>query len=82
MENHFDPEKYGMLFCIECNGNGKLLNDSEDIEVCPKCGGFGFVKKEEDQNRARDRKSLIDKRQKTDLDCSRSFSFPEGRGKK
>ena len=50
-ENHFDPEKYGMLFCFECDGNGKLLKDSEDIEVCPKCGGFGFIKKEEDPNR-------------------------------
>ena len=45
MDNTFDPEKYGMLFCFKCNGNGKLLNDSEDIEVCPKCGGFGFIKK-------------------------------------
>jgi hypothetical protein len=36
MDKIFDPEKYGMLFCLECNGNGKLLNDSEDIEICPK----------------------------------------------
>ncbi len=35
-----------MLFCLKCHGNGKLLNDSEDVEICPKCGGFGFVKKE------------------------------------
>jgi RecJ-like exonuclease len=47
MEKPFDPEKYGMLSCIECDGNGKLINESEDIEVCPRCGGFGFVKKEE-----------------------------------
>ncbi|HUL30877.1 MAG TPA: hypothetical protein VLZ03_10545 [Thermodesulfobacteriota bacterium] len=46
MENHFDPEKYGMRFCIECDGNGKLLIDSRDVEVCPKCGGFGYIKKE------------------------------------
>ena len=60
MDNHFDPEKYGMLLCIECDGNGKLLNDSEDIEVCQKCGGFGFIKKEEGSNRRRESKSLID----------------------
>jgi hypothetical protein len=48
MNNHFDPEKYGMLLCMECDGNGKLLSDSEDVAVCPKCGGFGFIKKEED----------------------------------
>jgi len=48
MDNDFDPERYGMLFCVECNGNGKLLNDSEGTEICPKCGGFGFIKKEKD----------------------------------
>jgi RecJ-like exonuclease len=56
MDNDFDPEKYGMLFCLECNGNGKLLSDSEDIEICPKCGGFGFIKKENS-------KSIINKPQ-------------------
>jgi DnaJ-class molecular chaperone len=35
-----------MLPCIECDGNGKLLNESEEVEVCPSCGGFGFIKKE------------------------------------
>jgi DnaJ-class molecular chaperone len=50
MDNHFDPEKYGMLFCIECDGNGKMPNDSEDLEVCPKCGGFGFIKKEKEES--------------------------------
>lgn len=47
MDKAFDPEKYGMLPCIECNGNGKLFNESGEVEVCRRCGGFGFVKKEE-----------------------------------
>lgn len=59
MEDHFDPGKYGMLFCIECDGNGKLLGDSEDIEVCPKCGGFGFIKKEKETDQKTDGKPII-----------------------
>ena len=47
MDKSFDPEKYRMLPCIECDGNGILLNEFEDIEVCLRCGGFGFIKKEE-----------------------------------
>ncbi len=46
MDKMFNPEKYGMLFCLECHGSGKILNEPEDIEVCSKCGGFGFIKKE------------------------------------
>jgi len=53
MDDNFDPEKYGMLFCLECNGNGKLLNDSEDIEICAICGGFGFIIKEKDPDKKR-----------------------------
>jgi len=45
MDNHFDPEKYGMLFCLECDGNGKLLNDSEDSEICPKMWGLWVYQK-------------------------------------
>ncbi|OGQ12580.1 MAG: hypothetical protein A2026_22645 [Deltaproteobacteria bacterium RBG_19FT_COMBO_46_12] len=51
MDESFDPEKYGMLSCIECEGNGKLLNEFEDIEICPRCGGFGFIKKEEEPDK-------------------------------
>lgn len=57
----FHPEKYGMFSCNECNGNGKLVNEFEDIEVCPRCGGFGFVKKEEDPDKKRDSKSVTNK---------------------
>lgn len=51
MDESFNPEKYEMLSCIECNGNGKLFNEIGDIEVCPRCGGFGFIKKEEDRDK-------------------------------
>ena len=51
MDETFDPEKYGMLVCFGCNGDGKLLNDSGDVEVCTRCGGFGFIKKEEDPDK-------------------------------
>jgi hypothetical protein len=61
MDNDFDPEKYGMLFCLKCDGNGKLLSDSEDIEICPKCGGFGFIKKEKDPDKKENSKCIISK---------------------
>ncbi len=61
MDDPFDPEKYGMLFCIECKGNGKLLNDSEGYEICPKCGGFGFIRKEKEPDRKRDTQPAINK---------------------
>lgn len=59
MDHNFDPEKYGMLFCLECDGNGKLLNDSKESEICPKCGGFGFIRKEKESNRKKDSKPII-----------------------
>jgi DnaJ-class molecular chaperone len=61
MSKLFNSEKYGMVACPQCNGNGKLLGDSGDIEVCPKCGGFGFIKKEEDPLKKWESKSIIDK---------------------
>jgi DnaJ-class molecular chaperone len=36
----FKPEKYGMVFCIECHGNGKSEGGKSP---CQKCGGFGFL---------------------------------------
>ena len=44
-KKHFDPEKYGMLFCPQCNGYGKSLKNSNNIRVCTGCGGFGLVRK-------------------------------------
>jgi PHP family Zn ribbon phosphoesterase len=40
----FNPEKYGMTVCPDCKSNGYILNPER--HSCPKCGGFGFIKKE------------------------------------
>ena len=45
----FDPEKYRMIFCPNCSGNGKSPEDPEGLEVCRKCRGFGLIKKESQQ---------------------------------
>ncbi len=47
---HFDPDKYGMVYCPACKGSGKLFNEVEESVGCKICGGFGFIKKEEDTN--------------------------------
>ena len=59
----FDPERYGMIICPNCNGNGKWPEDPEGFEVCPKCGGFGLIKNES-QILKEDRESGSDKTQK------------------
>jgi DnaJ-class molecular chaperone len=41
------PEKYGMVTCPSCNSHGYIQNPKR--HPCPKCGGFGFIKKETDQ---------------------------------
>ena len=46
-DKKFTPERYGMIFCPDCNGLGKFDNDNEEIKVCSVCGGFGLVKIEE-----------------------------------
>ena len=40
----FDPEKYGMILCPLCDGKGFIINPKR--KSCPKCGGFGLIKKE------------------------------------
>jgi DnaJ-class molecular chaperone len=43
----FNPQKYGMVFCADCNGSGKLAKALDGFQkVCPKCGGFGLLKRE------------------------------------
>lgn len=64
MNDNFDPKRYGMLFCLKCNGNGKLLSDSEDVQICPKCGGFGFVKKENKPEKKKERRTVPNIRDK------------------
>jgi RecJ-like exonuclease len=39
-----NPEKYGMMTCPSCNSQGYIQNPKR--QCCPRCGGFGFIKKE------------------------------------
>jgi len=42
----FNPERYGMVLCLRCISRGYIQNPKR--QCCPKCGGFGFIKKEEE----------------------------------
>ena len=44
----FDPGKYGMIMCPSCYGCGYVYNP--DHRVCTRCGGFGLIKKEEEED--------------------------------
>ncbi len=44
VDKTFDPEKYGMQLCPLCDGKGFIINPKR--KCCPKCGGFGLIKKE------------------------------------
>jgi DnaJ-class molecular chaperone len=47
MDKTFAPEKYHMVVCPCCSGSGRFVNPPDGMkEVCPKCGGFGHLKKE------------------------------------
>ena len=48
LNKHFNPEKYKMDFCPSCKGTGKLSGGDKGVKVCSQCGGFGWVKKEGD----------------------------------
>ncbi len=43
----FNPDRYGMIYCPDCKGYGKLFDGVEGGVVCKICGGFGLIKKEE-----------------------------------
>jgi RecJ-like exonuclease len=45
----FNPEKYGMVICLRCDSRGHIQKPK--CQCCPKCGGFGFVKKEAKENK-------------------------------
>jgi len=45
---NFIPEKYGMVVCPSCNSHGYIQNPKR--RCCPKCGGFGFIKMEAEQD--------------------------------
>ncbi len=42
----FNPEKYGMSFCPTCYGAGKTSDNEAEESVCSVCGGFGWVRRE------------------------------------
>jgi len=46
LDQHFDPERYKMLYCPSCRGAGRSPNGEEGVMVCSQCGGFGWIKKE------------------------------------
>ena len=50
MDRHFNPERYGMIYCPVCRGSGKLFNEVEGRVVCKICGGFGFIKREKENH--------------------------------
>jgi hypothetical protein len=43
----FAPEKYSMIFYPGCAGSGKSIYDAKEGSVCKVYGGFGLIKKEE-----------------------------------
>ncbi len=43
-QTRFNPERYGMVICPDCKGNGYIKGAKR--QCCPRCGGFGFIKKE------------------------------------
>jgi DnaJ-class molecular chaperone len=43
-DESFNPEKYGMALCPLCKGKGFIIDPKR--QSCQKCGGFGFIKKE------------------------------------
>ena len=47
IDERFNPEKYGMIFCPNCRGSGKSFHDAKGVNVCKVCGGFGLIKKQE-----------------------------------
>ena len=47
-EKIFIPEKYGIEPYPRCNSHGYIQNPKR--HPCPNCGGFGFTKKETEQN--------------------------------
>jgi len=44
----FKPEKYGMVICPSCFGHG--YNQNPNRQCCPRCGGFGYVIKEAEED--------------------------------
>ena len=50
MGRRFNPDRYGMIYCLVCRGSGKLFKGMEGGIACKICGGFGLIKKEKENN--------------------------------
>ncbi len=44
--HEFSPEKYGMMFCPICYGDGKTSHNEGEESVCTFCGGFDWIRRE------------------------------------
>jgi len=44
----FNPGRYGMVVCKYCNSTGYIQHPKR--QCCPKCGGFGFIKREAEKD--------------------------------
>ncbi len=53
MAKTFKPEKYGMIFCPDCKGKGKIPTNPHGLTVCSKCGGSGVIRKEDPKARTK-----------------------------
>ncbi len=38
-----NAERYGMIFCRNCNGSGKYFYADRGVSGCDSCGGFGLI---------------------------------------
>lgn len=43
----FNPEKYGMVLCPGCKGDGKSFDDTHAVDICRVYKGFGLIMKGE-----------------------------------
>ncbi len=61
MVKKFIPQKYGMTVCLVCNGNGRVRS-RDSVRVCQSCGGFGFVKEEENSSGQKEIKVEVERK--------------------
>lgn len=69
--DHLRPEKYGMVFCPDCQGSGR---DEDEECLCQKCAGFGWLIGSEYRCLTIRRASCSDKRGKVSLSKFLSIS--------
>ena len=47
---NFDPGKYGMVVCPDCEGKGYIQIQNPKRQCCSKGRSFGFIIKETEEN--------------------------------